>query len=649
MKKVVAGNTQLEEDLKDYLHPAPKSEKTRRLNRQTAYHRRMRKREEAGKKESKIKWTEWISANTQILRDTEKAHEGCVYKASVYLLNDIFENRDGGDKWAKWGWQTLVPEYGLEIAEAFRDGCIDYWRKYQPDLRSEGIENPNSVPYAVIIGLSGLEIESRQNPEWLAELSPDEVCLACRYAFLEMNGFPLWFEALHRQYPSIVGNALLRELEWELVEYNGKEPCHYILDDVIYHLEFAHANLSPSLLKILSRRVPKHESALRKALQIILADPNLDTCTFVKLARIQAQKVAKQKAAAWFAAWMGIDADSALPALKKKLQGIKTPLGGVDFVVHFIRDLIGSRRQDGLGAQQDYCRVPILLELVKLTYQYVRTEDDLQRDGAGAYSPIARDDAQDARGKLVDLLREIPGKKTYAALIDLSKTHPAKELCDWYLSYAKSHAEIASESEPWRDSDVADFARDIERSPSNHQELFDLSVSRLLDLKYDLEGSDSSIAPILEDVSGEKKHRTFIGGWLRDHAGGRYNAPQEEELADGKIPDIRVHGFGFDAPVPIELKVVNNNWSGAKLRERMKNQLIGQYLRDQRSRLGIFLLIQTKGKHWINPDTSERMDFEGLIKWLSDEAKTFAETSLLFDDIKVIGFDLTCRTKPIAE
>ena len=69
--------------------------------------------------------------------------------------------------------------------------------------------------------------------------------------------------------------------------------------------------------------------------------------------------------------------------------------------------------------------------------------------------------------------------------------------------------------------------------------------------------------------------------YTREHARGRYDVPQEEELADAKRPDIRVHCSSFDAPVPIELKIADN-WGGPSLFERLQNQLCGDYLRDSR-------------------------------------------------------------------
>ena len=104
----------------------------------------------------------------------------------------------------------------------------------------------------------------------------------------------------------------------------------------------------------------------------------------------------------------------------------------------------------------------------------------------------------------------------------------------------------------------------------------ELAVLRLFDLKDDLEHGDSSIAGILQAVTQETDMRKYIGRELREKAFGRYSIPQEEELADAKRPDLRFHGVDFDGPVPAELKLADNSWSGPKLFERLENQLCGQ-------------------------------------------------------------------------
>lgn len=123
--------------------------------------------------------------------------------------------------------------------------------------------------------------------------------------------------------------------------------------------------------------------------------------------------------------------------------------------------------------------------------------------------------------------------------------------------------------------------------------------------------------------------------------------PQEEELADAKKPDIRIHGVGFDGPVPIELKIMDNKWSGANLVERLNNQLCGQYLRDIRSNCGIFLLIYLgKKMSWKHPKTDKKLDFYKLVSFLEKEVKKITVRNNKVESIEIIGIDLKKRLFP---
>ncbi|MGD9578708.1 MAG: hypothetical protein AB7Y74_10695, partial [Syntrophorhabdus sp.] len=120
--------------------------------------------------------------------------------------------------------------------------------------------------------------------------------------------------------------------------------------------------------------------------------------------------------------------------------------------------------------------------------------------------------------------------------------------------------------------------------------------------------------------------------------------PQEEELADAKKPDLRFHGMGFDRPVPAELKLADN-WSGPALFERLENQLCGDYLRDNRSGRGIFVLVYRGDKGgWDVPCGDNRVDFAGLTTALQDHWWKISPKFSNVDDITVIGIDLTKRS-----
>ena len=168
-----------------------------------------------------------------------------------------------------------------------------------------------------------------------------------------------------------------------------------------------------------------------------------------------------------------------------------------------------------------------------------------------------------------------------------------------------------------------------------------MALSRFVDLKDDLENGDDSVARVLLGVKEETVMRNYLAHELRDRSRGRYTLTQEEELADSKRPDLRFHGAGFDAPVPVELKLANK-WTGPKLFERLEVQLSGDYLRDNRSARGIFALVNLRASHWQIP-SGELVDFNGLLEALRNHWQLVANQHPHVEDISVIGIDLTRR------
>lgn len=118
-------------------------------------------------------------------------------------------------------------------------------------------------------------------------------------------------------------------------------------------------------------------------------------------------------------------------------------------------------------------------------------------------------------------------------------------------------------------------------------------------------------------------------------------------LADRKKPDIRIHGVGFDNPVPIELKVADN-WTGPKLVERLHNQLCGQYLRDIRSNCGIYILVCCDDhKHWQHSESGKNLEFSAFVQLLKKEAEEIISTDQKIESIRIIGIDLTKRLRTV--
>jgi hypothetical protein len=642
LKKLVEGSDELSECLNTYLRPPAQSPDWRRWKQQDA---KWKRRDEANRKQQEKYHTDWkkfFNDNLDEAKSAIRNMPGVATNPLLYLFDQIKDKGNTTNRWTTYHWKMLNPKYGDQVAQFYRDSTVSFWRHYEPKLRSEGAPL-NQTPYSVIIGLTGLEIEANETMNWPTNLSVEEVELACKYASFELNGFPTWFPRLFETYPKNVGNFLMQEVRYELSIEETETRISYILSDVRSSGQWAWDQIAPSIYEILKTREPENLSNLDDLLKI-LQESDLQDDLIKNLASQKCRAVKQlDHIARWFAVWTGVDPEAAITSLKARIGKISDPEQKTLLAMIFVTNLLGTRSHDAT-ARLKFKTPHYLKTLYLLMHEYIRSEEDINRIGTGAYSPELRDNAQSARYALFNLLNDIRGKESFLALMDIAKVHPVEEDRSWIRLQAKTRAEQDGDTEAWSLSQVKDFHEKLERTPSNHRELAELAILRLLDLKDDLENGDSSVANILKTVTQEIEMRKYLGRELREKALGRYSIPQEEELADAKRTDLRFHRAEVDGPVPTELKLADK-WSGPKLFERLENQLCGDYLRDNRSSRGIFLLVyRGKQAHWELPSSGDRVDFTGLITALEEHWLQIAPKFPNVDDITVIGIDLTKRS-----
>lgn len=641
LKKLVSGNDELSERLNSYLRPPPKSKKELRWKKQEA---KWKKEAEARKRKTKknhADWKKFLNENFDKNKADLQDKPGTLTNPLLYLFEQTRNKNGSSSRWTEYNWKTLITEYGEKIAKFYRDGTVSFWQNYEPKLRSQGAPF-NKTPYAVIIGLIGLEIEAYEIEGWPESLSEEEAELACKYASFELNGFPTWFSKLFDVHPDIVCNFFLQEVKYELSIEKQKERTHYIIDDLSWSGQWVWDKLAKHIYEILKKE-PKNLSNL-DALLKILQGSTLSDNLIEKLASRKCRTLKRlEHVARWFAVWVGVAPKIAITSLKIQLKEILDPKSQTLFAMVFNTQLLGDRMSGGSTVREQFKTPKYLKSLYLLMHKYIRREEDINRVGGEAYSPGLRDNAQDARSSLFNLLNQIPGKESFLALCDIANLHPDEEARSWMFLSAKKKAEQDGDIEPWPVSEVREFYDKLERTPSNHRELAELVMFRFLDLKDDLEHGDSSIANILKAVTLETDMRKFIGKELREKAFGRYSIPQEEELADAKKPDLRFHGIGFDQPVPVELKLADK-WSGPKLFERLENQLCGDYLRDNRSNRGLFILVYQGSKSSWEMPNGDSVNFEKLTLALQNHWRQISPHYPNIDDIEVIDIDLTLRS-----
>lgn len=627
----------------DQLISAQLSKAEKRYNEQQEKRRLQRERKASVEAEYRKRWIHDLQADPDRIRDSAKASAG-EFTNDRYWLFEAARSAEGErSKWAGAAWRNLEPEFGLEVAKAYRDAAIACWRAYRPPLLSEGHENSQSTPGILIFGLAGLEMEAAENASLFESLDEITFHHALRYMTWELNGFPTWLEAAFQARPALVMEAVRRELLWELTA-SQDAPLHHVLHDFVYHAPWMHAALVNPLLDYLTDAMPQRSEDLQHAIHI-LRSGGASAEQLVPIAqRILSGNPSTEKTALLLGLWIDLDAATGIPALEAWLAQLP-PDQTSDAMQQGLLAIVGSRRRENSGPRTgNFQTVEHLTRLHRLAHAHVRREDDINRNGTGAYSPTRRDDAQDARDELFSRLADIPGKATYLALSELATDHPVVASRPWMRTLARRRAETDGDLELWSEQQFSDFHVNQTFVPGTDRQLFDIVVARLQDIRDWLENGDDSPYKTWQRVTSETEMRNLIAGELNRRAQGRYTCAQENELANAQRPDLFVQAPSVTHSVPIELKLLDKGWSGPDLCERLRNQLAGDYLREGQGRAGVFLLI------WTGTATNRRWQIEnqtvGLAKLegaLTDYWNKISQEFENVDAVSVLVVDLTMR------
>ena len=641
LEEAVEGCPALAERLNAILNPC-KSQSVLEFEEREARRTEKRTKEAERRILERAEWVKHLKANPDVVRCPPGLKPGKFSNDQYCLLVQIERAgpctslADGAD------WKSLIPEFGKDVARAYREAAVEHWRHFTPGLRSEG-HDKNEISYSLNFAMAGLQIEATEADNFGADLSEKEVRHALRYIVWEMNGFPGWLEQLHRTHPDLVLDAVMNELSWELARADPKQPVHYILHDLFHYAPWIHEFLAPSISAWMgSNEILNHE-ALPYSIDILL-NGVVDGETVSKLAQSKiASGVATEQGALWYALWIGVDAEHGIPATEKWLSGL--PKGEASRAAQLlIVRLMGTRRSPSAGhGCREFRNVIDLKDLYLLMHRHIRVQDDISRAGTGVYSPGLRDDAQDARSAIFNLLCEIPGKQTYVALDDLAADHPNSSHRIHLKKLAYRRAEMDADLEPWSARQVWEHDRHETMTPATHRQLFDLAVGRLNYLKDWVESGGDSPYKTWQRAADESEMRNLVAGWLNGHSSGRYTIAQEPELANKQKSDIWVQSPKV-SPVPVELKVLDRGWSGPKLCERLRNQLVGDYLREETAGCGVFLLIwqgKSPQRSWMVNGRSVALSelCAGLEEFWESVSPEFPDV----DAVAVILVDLTVR------
>ncbi|MGC1469642.1 MAG: hypothetical protein WA793_09700, partial [Sphingorhabdus sp.] len=267
LQSAAAGQPELEAAIAARIDPRP-SPTVRRMEAENRKWKREREARDAKEQSDRADWVRELKADPERVRSPKGLKPGEFSYDQLHLLHSIREEGISRDR--DWGsaWQQLIPEFGEEVAQAYRDAAVAFWRPYRPGLRSEGAET-GSTPYALIFAIAGIAIEFDETENFLAALSDVDARHALRYVTWELNGFTRWFERLYHAHQKAGLEAVAKELIWELEHSKADKPTHHILHDILYHAPWLHADVTPLILDWLRTNDMHNADNLRYCLNIL--------------------------------------------------------------------------------------------------------------------------------------------------------------------------------------------------------------------------------------------------------------------------------------------------------------------------------------------------------------------------------------------
>ena len=535
----------------------------RKWQEQDRQRRQKHKRRRLEEEKNRLEWINHLKANPDIILHPPGLSAGEISVDHSYLMWEIEDSAVRTNRSKASNWDILIDDFGTEVAHAYRDAAMNHWRIYLPKLPSEGA-NTSSIPDTITFAMAGLEIEAREHKDFPAHLSESEIHHALRYIIWKISGFPSLLETMFRTNPKAVIGVIQTEMHWVLNNTTPNQTSNRLLHDLTHYAPWLHHELMGPLQSWLRENDLGCQATLSYILHMLKSggmDPiELGTLAQNKVATSQFHEILPF----WFAMWVDAQPGTGISALSIWLSELDADQGSHAaqvFITALMGNLHGATTGPNIG---NFQTSEHLKSLYVLMHTYIRAEEDINRAGTGTFSPKLRDEAQDARGRLFNLLSEIPGKATHIALTELTEDHPNSKYRSRMEELAYMRAEQDGDLEPWTETQVHEFDTRLTRTPATQRQLFDLTVDRLTDMKSRIEHGDTSPYATWQLVQIESEMRILVADQLVRDADYRFTISQEDEVANRQRMDIRMHNQQSGHPIPIELKLLDK-WSGPKL------------------------------------------------------------------------------------
>jgi len=572
----------------------------------------------------------WVTFWREIVRDPDAAFAVGRAENTAWNLWQAVERSGRESRASGWNRRFIEQQFSKAVADRLRETMMAAWRKDRPSLRSErpvGEKDKFLVRWQ--FGLAGIAAEA-EDVNWAKRLTDQEAERACRYAPMEMNGFPSWLEGLAVEYPAAVDRVIGEELSLSLREVTDANAYSMSLHNINHASAIVAALFVSRIRAWLSEvsqvgtnsNISQSGRNLNEAIEILLKSGNDDDRRFIEMVarRCLAGGLVLPFANVWLSALLSLNAIAGIEALEKALKESvvsETGAGVQLFAELFSRDYGGI----GVDLRAPGFTPPLLLRLLRLAYQHVRIEDDAQHEGH--YSPDTRDNAEKARDAVLSALLSTTGPEGWTAKLGIVADPLFDHFKDRAMALAEERAAEEADNAVFTEGEVVILDKTGESPPTTREMMFALMRDRLEDID-DLLLQDVSPRELWASITDEHIMRRELARALRDAGNQCYTIDQESVTADEKETDIRFRSIGSKQQGTIELKLGDQR-SGSDLFNTIRDQLLTKYMAADDCRAGCLLVTIARSREWEHPQTGKKIDFDELIALLNEEAERLSK------------------------
>ncbi|MBF3537071.1 hypothetical protein ISG10_05245 [Burkholderia pseudomallei] len=587
------------------------------------------------RRRDEIRWKRWLWTHLSGIRSTK-------YPFAIQYLVAVMHDSSAA-KYGVVAWEKVRAKWGRAPAAAAEAGCLNFWLTYSPELPSERKEK-NSVDVRSTFGLIALQSEWEAGRLTFSDFSRADVTRAVRFACSELNGLPEWFEALALAFPDAVADALSPAIAAEF-KYTADLP---LVHEVTAKLAAAKSPTSASAIAVwrtLSCVDPLHNDVLVQATTTLLrtSDSYYDDLAGLAPTRMKQYVPSHGRWLTWMSMWLKLDALPAIAYLESVIAGCTAQDEADELVISLCANLGGRFRGELAMGRASYLSPASLARLLPLVCRHVRREDDIDRTSQGVYSPVARDDAQDFRARLWEVLRTSDSQECDSVLRSFLENKTLPGDIEWILSIQDERNGKRADPTAWFPEDVHSFGTQYRHKPRSNYQLYELATRLLADIKANVEISENATDRLQVRTDDKEVHfQGFLKRQLDDRSLSWFAVTQESTIDLNQRPDLRIEIPGLSA-VPVEVKLANLGWTVEQLLERLEVQLVGQYLRAEGVNYGIYAVGNTEPtRKWKRPSDNKLIRFPELISLLQVRA---SELISLFPDnvygLTVVGIDFS--------